>query len=1077
MSTLVIGVGGGGRGVLNWLKRTLEHEHGSVEKAGFRLLLIDGPDVDQYRLPDESQIDVSAGSPNFYQLTKQPRPAIQAIASGRSFAYVDRWLMPSEARRIPVESLIPEKGYGQNRVAGRVGFFLEASDLRTRLQRAVGDATLAFVVGSQSGGTGAGLLLDVAHLLRSVKPANCQQVGIIFLPNAYQKVFSDPTEAEKRDARGFAAIRELIRDMGALGTPAVRMDYADGVSVANEKVFDLCFTLDGGSGDFGLRGIYPVNGICAAACDAVLAIAQSDSIRSGDIANWIGTYTDPQPGHQRFGFFGIHSLVYSAQEVIRTFALKFTLAVYQEMLTLRTPEERAEGPNLANTVLEQVVFGQMPVTLAKGFPVPLDPPLPNDPGRRAQFLQFRQNFTVGDQAIDLSFPFQPMLELPAVVDRTRLFHGVDNDQVPPQCQTWTDNYCGKETDTKPNDTVWGWVNYESARIQERFKEHLLIAVKGLFYDLQTNKPLALDLKPNSIMIACEFLRSLRDKLEGFNQALAQTYKHWVSEQKVIEQQRQEVEARFQELQAARPRDRGAQDAYTYEHQELLELLVWQILVRGAQQLVAALLEMVNSLWKMVGDPAEGWIDYLEKSCQAAAQRELDELLKERTICAQEVTVRTYFPSPNGLAELQMYRDFVHNKEYVKNLLGQMSWEFYSERPQALGFVAPKEEVANYRLLLRFPPVVNFDKDAYTASLVSVVTGEFRRLVLSTHTWQEVAQFVTNLIDAPLKAIKIWDALHYDFLHEWSQGRDADIRAYVQQRVTELLHRSVPLMETQAAGVGTSELVEEGDCLSDFLPTENPQPNSMQDLAKQIHDELKNRLGATAGQKLLDDSDFGHSLTHVRFWFKLFIENWAYYRTCFSNYWKQVNKPLTDKDNLPVHCATEELNAAMQVESYLATHQRLRPPRCLDVSVVRHLGNWKDFQLFALAFVCDLLPTRDDPDPALPRHYWITATTAGSRTADFDLGSVCNLDGVLNVFLAPDRANVREAVRQEWNQYVAGFRGKSDWPQCLISDLEARITNITLPPEHNSDPEMLHREDLKLAMWAAVLRYADDIATT
>jgi hypothetical protein len=50
---LIVGVGGGGRGVLNHVKYELEQEYGTTEKARVRLVCVDGPEQDHYVLPDD----------------------------------------------------------------------------------------------------------------------------------------------------------------------------------------------------------------------------------------------------------------------------------------------------------------------------------------------------------------------------------------------------------------------------------------------------------------------------------------------------------------------------------------------------------------------------------------------------------------------------------------------------------------------------------------------------------------------------------------------------------------------------------------------------------------------------------------------------------------------------------------------------------------------------------------------------------------------------------------------------------------------------------------------------------------
>ena len=220
---IVIGVGGGGRGVVNWLKWYLQQEYGSPEAAGVRLFCIDGPPRDQYRLAGDFQIDVSSGSPEFYPLTVSPQRAIEAITREEPFAFIDQWLPPSDARRIPTEALDPSTGFGRNRVAARAGLFLEAGTLVAQLPDLTG-ASYIFVVGSQSGGTGAGMLLDVAYLVKRAK-GTAVLFGIVLLPSGFDYIFRLPEEVRDRDARAFAGLRELLRFQDASTTKPTRIEY------------------------------------------------------------------------------------------------------------------------------------------------------------------------------------------------------------------------------------------------------------------------------------------------------------------------------------------------------------------------------------------------------------------------------------------------------------------------------------------------------------------------------------------------------------------------------------------------------------------------------------------------------------------------------------------------------------------------------------------------------------------------------------------------------------------------------------------------------------------------------------
>ena len=230
----VVGVGVAGRGVCNHLKYELEQHYGSLADARTQVLVIDGPvRSDQYALPGGFEIDTNPHSPEFIQChaAASPDSQIQAIAggnvqSGTATEHIARWLPGHEAAKIP-RPINPEGGFGGHRPSGHAYVYTDIARLRQSLTQAYqhikqlqgadsqqGSRVLCFLVGSQSGGTGAGMLWDIAAMLRPVTLARLDSFyAILPLANSYHALVNTEERRQEVDAKNYAGLLNLLRFM------------------------------------------------------------------------------------------------------------------------------------------------------------------------------------------------------------------------------------------------------------------------------------------------------------------------------------------------------------------------------------------------------------------------------------------------------------------------------------------------------------------------------------------------------------------------------------------------------------------------------------------------------------------------------------------------------------------------------------------------------------------------------------------------------------------------------------------------------------------------------------------------
>lgn len=235
---IVIGLGGTGQWVLTFLKKELLEIGGGVLPPGVKLLSFDTTtrttaETGQTSKRDKEE-DIRAGAvrlvegKEFIPIGDNIGALASEIASGR-YPHLQWFPAKSFLSKLPPAAFNTKEGSGQIRHMGRISIFrdlaaINRSEVLSRLRAAMQDLQAKvsrdmqleiIIVGSLAGGTGAGMLVDMALLVRAQAAkmvANNYVVrGFFVLPRA----FTAGGLGEGRDmlARSFAAWRELDRFM------------------------------------------------------------------------------------------------------------------------------------------------------------------------------------------------------------------------------------------------------------------------------------------------------------------------------------------------------------------------------------------------------------------------------------------------------------------------------------------------------------------------------------------------------------------------------------------------------------------------------------------------------------------------------------------------------------------------------------------------------------------------------------------------------------------------------------------------------------------------------------------------
>ncbi len=369
---LAIGVGGSGKAALTILKERLEETYGQVPE-GVVLLSYDTDglrDIDRFAGTQLSPAFDDAGAgrtrlPEFQHIVSPGGMTMDAvfadIRTGKTAAYMN-WLEHEKLDRMlgPAERDI-RGGAQQRRPIGRTAFFLRyANPIYQTLIEAIGrmygegndtgsreapayvraedvekGKRLIFIIGSVAGGTGSGMMIDLANLVRHavMSNQNWQSVsvsGIIVMPDAfasYARFMDDPTNLKPNS---YAALRELDRYMRVHSSFLPYMvRYAESeqsITWSTNQPFDHCYLVDTASRSTGqdldlggdpMKGVFPmVADFVAAHVDNSLGDALA-TLRSN-----AGLHYDKTTGRMYSGF-NVMTYIFPVDDVIEGYAYRF----------------------------------------------------------------------------------------------------------------------------------------------------------------------------------------------------------------------------------------------------------------------------------------------------------------------------------------------------------------------------------------------------------------------------------------------------------------------------------------------------------------------------------------------------------------------------------------------------------------------------------------------------------------------------------------------------------------------------------------------------------------------------------
>jgi len=275
---VIVGLGGTGQWVLTWLKRDLLLSNNGVMPDNVKLLEIDTATkleagaknlaYEEKRLAtgqkeEEASVGgVTLGPGEFVYVGGEARPLAEDIKNKKypqmGWFRAERWL-----NDLPPTAFTLDDGAGRLRQFGRLAVFKDilGQETHSKIWRALRTAIEAvrtatdeerklevIVVGSFAGGTGSGLFIDIALILRML----AQQLGVHHVLRGFfalPSAFTSAPDSEMK-ARSFAAWRELNRFMVVNANfPMPKIQYVlDNESFQirpDQRLFDACYLVDG----------------------------------------------------------------------------------------------------------------------------------------------------------------------------------------------------------------------------------------------------------------------------------------------------------------------------------------------------------------------------------------------------------------------------------------------------------------------------------------------------------------------------------------------------------------------------------------------------------------------------------------------------------------------------------------------------------------------------------------------------------------------------------------------------------------------------------------------------------------
>lgn len=402
--SLVVGLGGTGDWVLTFLKSRLFAAYGEeVTKKDVQFLLADtihskaredafrgsgkitvGYSTDQHDEKVANLGQVRVENLEYLPLVGSIYETAVSVQAGEPHVRHLSWFPAGYyLSSLPQAAMDITLGAGQWRQFGRMALAtgIERGDVTGKLRHLMREANVAaddnlmvYVICSLGGGTGAGMFLDAAAIIREVARGmglNVWVVGFLLLPGAFRKVWNKLVQ-QTAIPRSYAAFRELTRFQTVAGQKEVpfpiRYSVNDQVALST-KLYDTVFLLDA-VGE--LAEAPPWAGVSPSIADGLevfidrtcgYEILKSLINAPAHMANDVQMN---QTLEAQFHSIGSHKVVLPARQYAHIFTSQFAREFFERVF----PSEKVDGglPALRKAEIGDQAYAQLALESMKDIP-------------------------------------------------------------------------------------------------------------------------------------------------------------------------------------------------------------------------------------------------------------------------------------------------------------------------------------------------------------------------------------------------------------------------------------------------------------------------------------------------------------------------------------------------------------------------------------------------------------------------------------------------------------------------------------------------------------------------------------
>jgi len=358
---IIIGLGGTGQWVLTYLKKELLETNAGKMPQNVKLIAFDTTSTTSktWKVSNRDDDEISAGSlkliaeREFFSLGENVSQVVREIAEG-NHPHLQWFPARTFQEKFPPAVFNIKEGSGQIRQMGRLSLFRDLdstvrSKVISQLRVSIQDLREYFqtnkqieiiIVGSMAGGTGAGILVDIAHLTRAIADSFATTYilrGFFVLPRAFTS--SGLGENREMLARSYATWRELDRAMIMGGKFENRINYhaqnRDLHLRISKRPYDVAYLVDSTrQSENSLHGIWPEEGVfpvLAQCINTLLDPKAGQAYTDGVTTNMAGRLAQ-LPRRPYYSAIGSYTIKVPTYYIKENFIHRLTLDVLQELL-------------------------------------------------------------------------------------------------------------------------------------------------------------------------------------------------------------------------------------------------------------------------------------------------------------------------------------------------------------------------------------------------------------------------------------------------------------------------------------------------------------------------------------------------------------------------------------------------------------------------------------------------------------------------------------------------------------------------------------------------------------------------